>query len=158
MRIRLIWTRLSESSRVAIMHSSLHELMLAAGRNVHGVAGDCYDQACPIAPLNNQYHQYIQGTLLRRESLRCRPRKRAKAIESARVGHRRGVRANRRKEITSVINRPSRVPSPVNCQTGHVGVFPRQAIQTERFATDGERWLSTHPPPCTMHTSNFALS
>ena len=47
----------------------------------------------------------------------------------------------------SVTSRPARVHSPGNSQTGEVGVFPRQTIQTERIATDGERWSSDHPPP-----------
>ena len=143
----------SDSSRVAIMHVYLQELTLATGRRVHGAAGDCSQVARLIAPINTQYHQYIQGILLRRESLQCRPCKRAETINSIRVGHRHGDRKNCRKVVTGVIYWPARVSSPGNIQTGCVGLFPRQTIQTERFATDGERWSSTHPPPWLLQSA-----
>lgn len=157
-KILLIRTRVSDSSIIVIMYFCQKELTLATGRRVHWVVGVCPQQMCSIAPLNTQYHQFIQATLLRREILRCRPQQRAKAVVSIRVGNRlggraylqevrHGGRANRQEVITSVISRPLRVPSPANRQTGYVGVYPRYAIQTDRVATGGERWRSKHPPP-----------
>ena len=141
-----------------IMNASEQVQSHSTGLSVHLAADDCARHACMVTSLNSQYHQYLQSTPLMREFRGCPPLQVAKAVVSIRVGNRlggraylqevrHGGRANRQEVITSVISRPLRVPSPVNRQTGEVGVFPRYAIQTDRVATGGERWRSMHPPP-----------
>ena len=130
---------------IVIMNASEQVRSHSTGLSVHVAADDCARHASMVPPLNSQYHQYLQSTPLMREfSIRVGNRLGGRAYLQE-VRH--GGRANRQEVITSVISRPLRVPSPVNSQTGEVGVFPRYAIQTDRVATGGERWRSTHPPP-----------
>lgn len=136
-----------EISTIVIMNVCQQTQSLASGLDVHGAADDCARLARMVTQsIHNIINSYKQPRLMR--ELGCRPSQRAKAIHcTTRVGHRRGGSANRRKAVTSVISCPARVFSPGNSQTGHVGISPRQAIQTDRVAPGGERWRSTHPPP-----------
>lgn len=140
---------------IVIMNVCQPTQSLDSGPGVHGAADDCARHTRMVTPINNQY---LQATPRMRELLGCRPRPRAKAVPSIGVGDRlegnkyqqevrHGGRANRQEVVTGVTSRPLRVSSPANSQTGCVGFDPRHAIQTDRIATGGERWRSTHPPP-----------
>lgn len=154
---------------VVIMNVCHPTQSLASGLDVHGAADDCARLTDVIAPINHQYHQCIQVTAYPRELLGCRPSQKAKAIHiSIRVGERidgksrdevrHGGRTNRQEVIMGVISCPLRVPSPVNSQTGCVGLDPRLAIQTDRDAPGGERWRSTHPPPWLLQNADRLTS
>ena len=125
---------------------SIREALTATGRIVCPVGGDAALEMC-ISSINTQYHQYYGKILSWPDLLTRQPGIRGMAIKTIRVGYRRGDSTNRRKVITGVICRPARVPSPGNSQIGYEDEPHCLTIQTERIATDGERWSSTHPPP-----------
>lgn len=150
------------------------EQSLVAGPRVCVAADDCARHTSMVAPLNIQYHQYLQLTPLMRKPLGCQalmvilpniqypqylqatPRTReplgcqalqkAEAVHSVRIGNRRRISTKFWEVATSVVSRCAR-ERPGNCQTAHGDELCGHVDQTDRIASGGCGWRRTRPPP-----------